>query len=58
MFLQRVRLVLRQHQYTPQAGMQTVSQCEVDDSVFAAEWHRRFGSIGRQWMQPEACASC
>ena len=49
--LQRMRLVLREHENAAQSGMKAVAEREIDDAISSAEGHGRLGPLGRQWMQ-------
>ena len=48
------RLVLRQDQDLPEAGVDAVREGEVDDPVDAAERHGRLGAVAGQGLQPGA----
>ena len=54
--VQRVALVLREHDDPPVAGVDQVRQREVDQPVVAAERDRRLGAVERQRRQPLALA--
>ena len=49
--LQRLGLVLREHENAAQSGMKAVAEREIDDAISSAEGHGRFGPLGSQWMQ-------
>lgn len=55
--VQRVRLVLRQHDDLGQARIDQVGQCEVDQPVLAAERHRGLGPVGREGHEPLSLAA-
>ncbi len=49
--LQRMGLVLREHENAAQSGMKAVAEREIDDAISSAEGHGRLGPLGGQWMQ-------
>ena len=55
--LQRMGLVLRQHENAAQSGMKAVAQREIDDAISSAERHRRLGPLGGQRMQARTDAA-
>ena len=55
--VQRVALVLREHDDPVIAGVDQVRQREVDQAVVAAEGHRRLGPVQRQRRQALALAA-
>ena len=55
--IQLQRLILGQHPHRFDAGIDTVGQREVDDPVFAAIRHRRFGNMAGQGIQPAALST-
>jgi hypothetical protein len=56
MFLQRMGLVLGEHQHPANARMQAVAQGEVDDAVFPGKRDRGLGPIDGERVQPGADA--
>ena len=52
--IQRMRLVLGEHADTQVSRIHQIGQHEVDQPVGAAERNRRFGAVGRQWVEPLA----
>src|SRR6185436_12002466 len=55
--LKRVRLILCEHQNSPQSGMKTVAQRKVDNPIAATEWHGRFGPFRRKRMKSSTDSS-
>src|ERR1700730_48926 len=51
MLLQRMRLVLREHENAAQSGMEAVAERESDDAISSPEGHGRLGPLGSQGMQ-------
>jgi len=49
--VQRKGFILRQYKYPTQPGIDTVRQCDIDDTVDAAEGHSRFGSVSGKGVQ-------
>ncbi len=48
---------LRQNIDGKDTGVDEVAQNEVDDPVFAAEGHRRFGAFLGEWVKPGSLAA-
>ena len=57
MFLERMRLILGEHQDTSEVRVEAVAECEIDDPILPAERYRRFGPMRRQGMQTRADAT-
>src|SRR5690606_30058380 len=55
---QRMRLILREDEYLPNAGVDAVRQRKIDDPVLAAERRRRLRAVVRELLQPLAPTSC
>jgi hypothetical protein len=55
--VQREGFILRQYKYPAQAGIDTVRQCDIDDTVDAAEGYGRLGSVSRKRVQSLAGTS-
>lgn len=57
MSIQRVRLVLRQYAQAQETRVDQVAEDEIDQSIRAAEWHRWFGTVRREWKESLALAT-
>ena len=57
MAVQRHAIELRQHIDRTKPGVQAVADRDIDDPVFAAQRHRGFRSVLRQWKQTRARAA-
>ena len=56
--VERERLVLRRDEDPPQAGVDAVAECEVDDAVGPAEEHCRLRALLRKGIQALTRATC
>ena len=55
--IQLQRLILGQNTHSVDAGVDTVAQRKIDDTVFAAEGNGRLGGFLRQDLEPAALAA-
>jgi hypothetical protein len=58
MAIQGQGLVLRKDIDVAQIGVDAVGKGYINNSIIAAEWHRRFGPVARQGKEPLPSAAC
>jgi hypothetical protein len=52
--VERRRVELRQHEHPPDVGMNAVADRNIDETILAADWHRRLRAELRQWKEASA----
>ena len=55
--MQRGAVELCQHIDAANAGVQAITDGNIDESVLAADRNSRFGAILGQWKEPGSCSS-